>query len=308
MKKNTIIIVVILLFTTLFPGEADAQLPVAGFTFIPNEACATIPILFDTRNLSSGVGLNYSWDFGDGTSITTSNDTITHRYYSWSNSYCHAFETFNVTLIVTDTNSYTDTINQDINVGRLPYGNLLDESGNGFMLNYTTGGPEQDTLCVIADIEYPNCVDYINISWGDGTSQSSLTPNDFPRCHIYTGAGQYELGVFFMGTNGCYYDATYEVTLEATLTNAEYYFNDKLKIIPNPFTSTTFLCYTLVRPSNVSIRIFNSLGHLIEKIELVQSSGEHRVQWNADGLPPGIYYYRIQAGKRGGDGKIVLTN
>lgn len=33
----------------------------------------------------------------------------------------------------------------------------------------------------------------------------------------------------------------------------------------------------------------------IEKIEREQSKGEQHVQWNAEGLPAGMYYYRIQA-------------
>jgi len=75
---------------------------------------------------------------------------------------------------------------------------------------------------------------------------------------------------------------------------------------PNPFTSTTTLSYTLDKPSTVTISIFNPQGQLIEKIEQEQPKGEQQVVWNAEGLPAGIYYFRIQAGEKVDGGKMVL--
>ena len=76
-------------------------------------------------------------------------------------------------------------------------------------------------------------------------------------------------------------------------------------VSPNPFTSSTALYYTLDKPSNVTISIFNPQGQLIEKIEQEQPQGEQRVYWNAEGLPAGMYYFRIQAGDMMGSGKVV---
>lgn len=75
---------------------------------------------------------------------------------------------------------------------------------------------------------------------------------------------------------------------------------------PNPFTSSTTLSYTLSELSTVTISIFNPQGQLIEKIEQEQPKGEQQVQWNAEGLPAGMYYFRIQAGEMVGGGKMVL--
>jgi len=36
-----------------------------------------------------------------------------------------------------------------------------------------------------------------------------------------------------------------------------------------------------------------------------QEKGEQHVQWNAEGLPAGMYYLRIQAGERLGSGEII---
>jgi hypothetical protein len=40
-------------------------------------------------------------------------------------------------------------------------------------------------------------------------------------------------------------------------------------------------------------------------MEQKQSKGVQKVQWNAKGLPAGMYYFRIQAGDKTGSGKIV---
>jgi len=76
-------------------------------------------------------------------------------------------------------------------------------------------------------------------------------------------------------------------------------------VSPNPLTTSTTLSYTLNKPSTVTISIFNPQGQLIENIEQEQPKGEQKVQWNAEGLPAGIYYFRVQAGDKVGGGKMV---
>jgi len=68
---------------------------------------------------------------------------------------------------------------------------------------------------------------------------------------------------------------------------------DDFSLHPNPFTTTTTLSYTIDKPSFVTIRIFNPQGQLIENIEQEQLKGEQQMQWNAEGLPAGMYYFRI---------------
>jgi hypothetical protein len=48
-------------------------------------------------------------------------------------------------------------------------------------------------------------------------------------------------------------------------------------------------------------------GQQIDEIVQNHLKGTQQVQWNAEGLPAGIYYYRIQAGEQVGTGKMVLV-
>ena len=79
-------------------------------------------------------------------------------------------------------------------------------------------------------------------------------------------------------------------------------------IYPNPLTTSTNLIYILSEPSAVTMQIFNSYGQLIEKIEQKQPKGEQKFQWNAKGLPTGMYYFRIQAGDKIGGGKLIVSD
>jgi photosystem II stability/assembly factor-like uncharacterized protein len=83
--------------------------------------------------------------------------------------------------------------------------------------------------------------------------------------------------------------------------------NNSIRIIPfpNPFTTSTTLSFTLDKPATITISIFNPQGQLIEKIEQEQPTGEQQVQWNAVGLPTGMYYFRIQSGDKVGGSKMV---
>lgn len=76
-------------------------------------------------------------------------------------------------------------------------------------------------------------------------------------------------------------------------------------VYPNPFTTSTTLSYTLDKPCNVQFTIYNLQGKIVEIIQKNQEKGEQQVQWNAEGLPAGMYYFRIQAGDKTGSGKMI---
>ncbi len=83
--------------------------------------------------------------------------------------------------------------------------------------------------------------------------------------------------------------------------------NTFINVYPNPFSSATTFQYTLQHPSTVQISIYNQLGEQVEVIRQQQTSGKQQIVWNAERLPPGVYYYLIQAGEQIASGKIVLV-
>jgi cyanophycinase len=64
---------------------------------------------------------------------------------------------------------------------------------------------------------------------------------------------------------------------------------------PNPFNSSTRIEYYLPVRSTVEIAIFNIHGQLISRLyKGTQNAGDHQITWDAQHLPSGMYFYRIQ--------------
>jgi hypothetical protein len=89
-----------------------------------------------------------------------------------------------------------------------------------------------------------------------------------------------------------------------------YYFNSQTEI--DNFSSNYPDChdlngieYTLNQPAVVTITIFNHLGKQIDFIRGYQQGGKQSLQWQPQGLPSGMYYFRLQAGDQISTGKVV---
>ncbi|MDZ7400234.1 MAG: ScyD/ScyE family protein [candidate division KSB1 bacterium] len=66
---------------------------------------------------------------------------------------------------------------------------------------------------------------------------------------------------------------------------------------PNPFNPTTVIRYTIPSSSFVSLKVFDMLGKEVANLmSEEQSSGVHSVEFDANGLASGIYFYQLKAG------------
>jgi hypothetical protein len=67
---------------------------------------------------------------------------------------------------------------------------------------------------------------------------------------------------------------------------------------PNPFGSVTKITYTLPEGGYVSLQVYDVTGRLIRNVlQTQQSAGLHEQLFNADGLPSGVYFYRLTSGQ-----------
>lgn len=72
---------------------------------------------------------------------------------------------------------------------------------------------------------------------------------------------------------------------------------------PNPFNPSTVIRYSILadvrgQASNVKLMVFNNLGEEVATlVNEKQNAGTYEVDFNAAGLPSGIYYYKLQSGK-----------
>jgi len=63
---------------------------------------------------------------------------------------------------------------------------------------------------------------------------------------------------------------------------------------PNPFNSTTAIRFAVDRSAAVSLKVFDVCGKGVETLlDNKMESGEYRVNFNAENLPSGLYFYRL---------------
>jgi photosystem II stability/assembly factor-like uncharacterized protein len=66
---------------------------------------------------------------------------------------------------------------------------------------------------------------------------------------------------------------------------------------PNPFNPSTTISFSLPSRSFVTLKIFDVMGREVATmVSEEMPAGIYSRQWNASGLPSGVYYYRLQAG------------
>ena len=67
---------------------------------------------------------------------------------------------------------------------------------------------------------------------------------------------------------------------------------------PNPFNPNTKIRFFLLRPSHVTLRVYNIAGNEVATLINEKLAGRaYEIEWNASGHASGIYLYRLQAGE-----------
>lgn len=76
---------------------------------------------------------------------------------------------------------------------------------------------------------------------------------------------------------------------------------------PNPFNPSTTIRFGLSKKSDIRLEVFNMIGQRVLTIsEGERSAGNHEISFNANGLPGGVYVYRLQAENYSETKKLIL--
>jgi hypothetical protein len=66
---------------------------------------------------------------------------------------------------------------------------------------------------------------------------------------------------------------------------------------PNPFNPSTQITYSIPKPSLVTLRIYDILGREVATlVNEKKQPQKYTVHWNAEGIPSGVYFFRLVAG------------
>ena len=76
---------------------------------------------------------------------------------------------------------------------------------------------------------------------------------------------------------------------------------------PNPFNPSTRIKYALSKPGHVTLKIFDVRGKEVASlVDDYQTSGIHKVTWQASGLASGIYFYQLKADEFNQTRKLLI--
>ena len=77
---------------------------------------------------------------------------------------------------------------------------------------------------------------------------------------------------------------------------------------PNPFNSSSAIKYSIPKSTQVSLKIYNTLGKEIETlVNEEKPTGTYEVTWHAGNLPGGVYFYQLNAGGLIESRKMILS-
>jgi PKD repeat protein len=80
-----------------------------------------------------------------------------------------------------------------------------------------------------------------------------------------------------------------------------------LQNFPNPFNPKTIINYELPITNYVELNIYNLIGQTVAILVNEQKmAGYHQVEWNAENLPSGVYYYVLKSGEFQDVKKMIL--
>jgi len=132
-------------------------------------------------------------------------------------------------------------------------------------------------------------VDSIRVRWPNGDLETFLIPEIDQRYLLVSGTG----------------NAT-QLAIELPKASQ---FSLSLNIYPNPFNPVTSIRIKgLETLEGTYLKIYNISGQLVEiLINGKQTHDDYEVTWNANGLPSGIYFIKVQSGNQSFVKKCILT-
>ncbi len=117
-----------------------------------------------------------------------------------------------------------------------------------------------------------------------------------------------QAAVDFLGnslpSDGIVCRGAFEYTTGTAVSDNEYKVNkyELSQNYPNPFNPSTEIKFTLAGASNVSLKIYNSMGQEVETLaNRFYAAGSHSIRFEGSNLASGIYFYRLTSGN------VVMT-
>ncbi len=165
--------------TRIWDTQVQATDPQVGFQLQPVVTCPGAPVTFIST--STGSGLAYQWDLGDGGSSIQANPS--HAYADTGS--------FDVALTITDAYGCVKTVQQ-------PNAVLVSRLEAAFVADTTQAPCPPLAVQFTANDQFPHQGLYFQWDFGNGATGNTATLS-----HVYTQPGNYDVQLIIGTPNGC---------------------------------------------------------------------------------------------------------
>jgi hypothetical protein len=212
------------------------------------------------------------------------------------------FTVFSQTITVTPRNTIlTDTLRSEM-IFYIDVANISTAEQTVYIVRTINNLPSGWTSALCFDVCFSSELDSVITTQAYGSSPLQVGESREMSVHvvtdsIHTGQGNVQVKI------GSTKDSTkflVDITaiVEPTSVNNMFYKPEKFQLLqnyPNPFNPSTSITFDLPGREFVTVNIYNSIGQKIKTlVNQPLDYGRHKVDFNADGLTAGVYFYRIE--------------
>lgn len=148
---------------------------------------------------------------------------------------------------------------------------------------------------------------YSDVFWnfGDGSTSTENNPS-----HQYANSGEYKFAIILSTQEGCsarYEGKVYVFANSIETKSREQSINiESVKNYPEPFTKTTNIDFFVEKTTYVVIDVLSVDGLIVKNLlNASLSAGKQSVAFNAENLPPGVYFVHLKSDNQNLVHKIV---
>lgn len=251
-----------------------------GKNYISVGTTRTNSLAFKVDNLNYNSARAFLWDIGSTHTLEAVSPqtfgNVRYIFSNWSNG---------------GSQSHTITI-----------GTSVTDYRASFRVQYRVLGAVQP---VGLPVTLPGANTYYDSASAQTVSLSALQAQFEGRTYYFqrwegTGSGSYSGSnpVANITMNGFVYQKAIFDTINVGISNYNSLIPDEFALYqnyPNPFNPSTNIKFDIARSSMTSIKVYDMLGkEVMNPVNQVLNAGSYQFDFNASGLPSGIYYYRIQ--------------
>ncbi len=247
---------------------------------------------------TSGLG---TYELGESVTITATS-SANYSFANW---------TENGTQVSTDSNYQFTIISDRIFVANFLIIPSLSVSPTLREVNSLAGSSEFTVLNTIGGTMNWSAVS--NADWINIPDDTAGVNNGMIAFNYQANAGEARVGTITITAPGATGSPKIVEVRQEKYTSVDELYSGKpvsfklFQNYPNPFNPTTMIEFQLPSPSFVIIKVFDISGKEVATlVEKQYSAGSYYTEWNASGVPSGVYYYRIQTKKYSETRKMVL--